>query len=168
MKNCEEGIKIERVWSMPSKWTFSIPAISHLLDEEIIGVSVDPFSGSSTRATHRNDMVADQPNSMDALEWLGNLPDELADTVLYDPPYSITQARKYGKTEYASKKYWSDVKRELSRVLKPTGTAISFGWNSGGLGKINQCEIYRVLMVAHGGSRNDTIVTCERKRMETK
>src|SRR5688572_30390393 len=122
-------MKIERVWAMPSRWTFTIKPIAELLATEVAGVSVDPFAGRSKLATHRNDLETDHPNKMDALAWLRTLPDDMADTILYDPPYSITQAAKYNVT-YASKAYWSACKKELARICKPGGKAISFGWNS--------------------------------------
>lgn len=153
---------INRVWAMPSRWTFTIKPIAELLDEVVSGVSVDPFAGQSELATHRNDLETDHPNKSDALDWLKTLPDNFADTVLYDPPYSITQAAKYN-AKFASKAYWSACKKELARILKPSGTAVSFGWNSGGLGKVNGLEVTRILLVPHGGNRNDTIVTVERK-----
>lgn len=40
---------------------------------------------------------------------------------------------------------------------------ISFGWNSGGIGKQYDFEIIEIMLVAHGGAHNDTIVTVERK-----
>ena len=40
---------------------------------------------------------------------------------------------------------------------------ISFGWNSIGFGKNRGFEIIEILLVAHGGTKNDTIVTVERK-----
>lgn len=43
------------------------------------------------------------------------------------------------------------------------GVCISFGWNSMGIGKKNGFEIIEILLVAHGGMHNDTIVTVETK-----
>jgi len=43
------------------------------------------------------------------------------------------------------------------------GIAISFGWNSNGFGKKLGFEIIEILIVPHGSSHNDTIVTIERK-----
>lgn len=40
---------------------------------------------------------------------------------------------------------------------------ITFGWNSGGIGKTNGFEIEQILLVPHGGWHNDTICTVERK-----
>jgi len=52
---------------------------------------------------------------------------------------------------------------EISRILKPNGIVISFGWNSSGVGKVRGFEIIEILLVAHGGMHNDTICTVERK-----
>ncbi len=43
------------------------------------------------------------------------------------------------------------------------GKAICFGWSSMGLGKNRGFEMKRILLVPHGGSKNDTIVTVETK-----
>ena len=40
---------------------------------------------------------------------------------------------------------------------------ITFGWNSGGIGKKYGFEIKKILLVAHGGWHNDTICTLEIK-----
>ena len=59
--------------------------------------------------------------------------------------------------------FWGNLKKEISRVVIKGGTVMSFGWNSGGIGKVNGFEICEVLLVAHGGWHNDTIVTVETK-----
>ena len=43
------------------------------------------------------------------------------------------------------------------------GFCISFGWNSNGMGKNRGFEIVEILLVAHGGHHNDTIVTVEKR-----
>ena len=161
-------MKIERIWSMPSKWTFTIKPIRELLREEVIdGLWVDPFAGenSPARFNDRNDIdiLKDTGYHEDALVFLRRYADNSVDGVLYDPPYSITQARKYGKKEYASMKYWAECKNEIARIIKPKGNAICFGWSSMGLGKNRGFEMTRILLVPHGGSKNDTIVTVENK-----
>ena len=45
--------------------------------------------------------------------------------------------------------------------MKKGGAVITFGWNSGGIGKSNGFEISEILMVAHGGWHNDTICTVD-------
>ena len=52
---------------------------------------------------------------------------------------------------------------EIQRILRVGGKCISFGWNSNGVGKKINFQIERILLAAHGGSHNDTIVTVERK-----
>ena len=52
---------------------------------------------------------------------------------------------------------------EIKRILKPNGLALCFGWNSNGIGKTRGFEMLEVLLVPHGGSKNDTICTAERK-----
>ena len=93
------------------------------------------------------------------------------DFILYDPPYSPRQVsesyKKLGKSvnmQTTQSSYWSNQKKEISRILKKDGIVITFGWNSGGIGKSNGLDIVEILMVAHGGWHNDTICTVERKR----
>lgn len=153
-----QQIKIERKWAMPNKRTFEIPPIQELLLEETEFWSVnwiDPFPFEYSK---------------DATEYLKEIPTESVDLGLLDPPYSPRQlAECYnGKGEYDTKaSTWSNWKDELARIIKPGGKAISFGWNSGGLGINRGFEIYRILLVPHGGMHNDTIVTCERKVQST-
>jgi uncharacterized protein (DUF2147 family) len=91
---------------------------------------------------------------------------------LYDPPYSIYQAKVCYegaglKNITGSMKYWSDVKNNISRIIKPYGKVVCFGWSSNGIGKNRGFLMEKVLMVHHGGSRNDTIVTVEVKSFGT-
>lgn len=160
-------MKITRIWAMPNKWTFTIPPIAELLKEEVSGISADPFAGNNSPALEQNDIENERGNidadHKDALTWLKGKRTGRYDTVLYDPPYSITQARVYGKKEFASMKYWKECKDEIARILKPGGKVICFGWSSMGLGKNRGFEMNRILLVPHGGSKNDTIVTVETK-----
>ena len=55
------------------------------------------------------------------------------------------------------------MKKEIARVLTPSGVCITFGWNSGGIGKGMGMDIEEILLVAHGGWHNDTICTVDRK-----
>ena len=157
---------IQRQWAMPNKWTFTIKPIAELLKEEINdGKWTDPFAGYNSPAEYTNDLDREAPTKwhLDALNFLGRLKDNSMDGVLFDPPYSITQARQYGKKEYASMKYWADCKNEIARIIKPGGKVICFGWNSVGLGKNRGFIMERILLVPHGGSKNDTIITVEVK-----
>ena len=167
---------IERKWAMPSRWTFTIKPIAELLKEEVdttTRVWIDPFAGKNSPAQITNDLNEERNTTshMDALVFLKLQPSENYDGVLFDPPYSITQAKQcyegHGMelldTKPTSMKYWGDCKTEIARVLKPNGKAICFGWTSMGIGINRGFEMQRILLVPHGGSKNDTIVTVETK-----
>lgn len=70
--------------------------------------------------------------------------------------------RTVTKTDTSSK-YFSNFKKEISRITKKGGYVITCGWNSNGIGKKYGFELIEVLLVAHGGAHYDTIVTVERK-----
>ena len=160
---------------MPNAWTFTIKPIAELLKEEVTdGLWCDPFAGKNSPASVTNDLnpERDTTHHMDAVEFLKVQPSDSFDGVLFDPPYSITQA----KTCYdgigmdkldvkpTSMKYWGDCKNEIARITKNGGKVICFGWNSMGIGINRGFEMTRVLMVPHGGSKNDTLVTVEIKK----
>lgn len=167
-------MEISRIWAMPNQWTFTIKPIRDLLAREVQGgVWADPFAGKNSPATITNDLRESMPTThhMDALQFLRELESESCDGILFDPPYSITQAKicyeGYGMdkldTKPTSMKYWGDCKTEMARAIKSGGKAICFGWNSMGIGKNRGFEMTEVLIVPHGGSKNDTICTVEIK-----
>lgn len=164
-------IRMQRCWAMPNKWTFTIKPIAALLREEMVGgVWVDPFAGEHSPATVTNDINPERPTAyhMDALEFLRTFQDCSVDGVLYDPPYSQRQVREcydgLGGLKWDGRMtFWSETKDEAARILKPGGKVICFGWNSMGLGRTRGFEMTRLLLVPHGGSRNDTICTVEVK-----
>lgn len=160
---------ITRTWAMPSPATFSIPPISALLDKWLNGcvVVIDPFCGDSLRGTIRNDLR----NGMEARLFLDSLNGVVADAVLFDPPYSPRQIAecykrvglKVGLEETQNARLYREVKDRLDARLRPDGIAICCGWNSAGFGIKRGYQIEEILLVAHGGAHNDTIVTIERK-----
>lgn len=165
-------MEINRVWRMPNKNTFEIKPINEIIKKYANGVIVDPFANKNKIATITNDLdpSCDTNYHMDATEFLKMLDDSSADVVLYDPPFSPRQLsecyKKFGisvnmQTTQAS--YWSKQKEQIARIVKPNGICITCGWNSGGIGKKYGFEIIEILLVAHGGWHNDTIVTVERK-----
>lgn len=165
-------MQINRIWQMPNSKTFSIKPISELIKRYANGVIVDPFANSNTMATITNDLDIqyDTDYHMDALEFLKMFEDNSVDTVLYDPPYSPRQVtecyKKFGQTvdmKTTQASYWSKQKEQIGRIVKPGGIVITCGWNSGGIGKKYGFEIEEILLVAHGGWHNDTIVVVDRK-----
>lgn len=166
---------MERIWAMPNKNTFSIYPIRQLLKEEVQdGLWIDPFSNGVRIAENSiiNDLNPDieADYHLDALDFLKLLDSESVDGVLYDPPYSLRQVvecyKGFGKevTQETTQASWrSRHIDEIARILKPSGKAICFGWNSSGVGKTRGMTLERVLLVPHGGSKHDTIVTVETK-----
>ncbi len=171
-------MKFTRKWATPNKNTFTIKPIKELVEEYIKNASVivDPFANDCKYGTITNDLNPEYNTNfhLDALEFLQQQESGIADVVLYDPPYSITQAaqcyKSYGKEKLAinvaNMRYWKLCKDEIARILKPNGVVICCGWNTNGLGINRGFEMLEVLIVPHGGSKNDTIITVETKKSE--
>ena len=172
------GVKINKVWAMPNSKTFTIKPIKQLIERYIQNakVIIDPFANDCRYGTIRNDLNPefDTDYHLDALEFLSETDSNSADLVLYDPPYSISQAaecyKSYGKEKLkinvANMKYWAECKNEIARILKTNGIVICCGWNTNGLGKGRGFEMQEILIVSHGGSKNDTLITVETKKHE--
>ena len=169
------NISIKREWAMPNGNTFTIKPIKDFVEREVNkgGVIVDPFANNCKYGTITNDLNPEfnTTKHMDALEFLKEIDSNSVDLVLYDPPYSITQAsqlyHEYGKDKLevnvSNMKYWKLCKDNIARILKPYGRVICCGWNTNGLGKNRGFTMSEILIVAHGGSKNDTLVTLEYK-----
>lgn len=146
-------MKIKRIWAMPSHKTFTIKPIKELLDRYFGNEYVDPFP---------------YPFKTDALEYLKTFADESVSKLAFDPPYSPRQLKEmYGGAGLAyntKSSYWSNIKKEIARIMKNGGVVISFGWNSMGICASRGFEKAEILLVAHGGNHNDTICTVEIKK----
>ena len=165
---------IRRVWEMPNSNTFDIDCIRRLIYKYVKPdmVSIDPFANKNRIASITNDIDPQYSTDyhMDAYDFLGMFDERYADVVLFDPPYSPRQIsecyKKLGLSvnmETTQSSFWSKLKDRISLITKPNGIVISCGWNSNGIGKTRGFEIVEILLVAHGGNHNDTIVTVERK-----
>ena len=166
---------------MPNKNTFSIKPIKELIEKHIKiikdlnpnAIIIDPFANSNKLANITNDLdtTYDTDFHLDAIDFLKTFDDESVDMVLFDSPYSPRQVsecyKNLGMTvdhKTTQSSYWSNLKKEISRITKKNGIVITFAWNSGGIGKSYGFEIKEILLVAHGGWHNDTICTVEEKR----
>lgn len=166
-------IDIQRQWAMPNKNTFDIKTIKELIQSELTnGTWIDPFANQNKLAAITNDLNPDFDTDyhMDALDFLKTFQNESVDGVLYDPPYSPRQVTECYQgvgmnvtSETTRASFWGNQKKEISRIVKPGGKVITFGWNSGGIGRKYGFEITRILLVPHGGWHNDTICTVEVK-----
>lgn len=172
-------MKFSRAWAMPNHSTFEVEPIARLIGQYIQtgGLWVDPFARTSRFSRFcamTNDLDPAMPTThhMEALEFLAGIETSSVDGVLFDPPYSPRQitecysavGRKVHMADTQSS-FYGDRKREVARIVKPGGVVLCFGWNSGGIGEGNGFDLQEVLLVAHGGAHNDTIVTVETKRM---
>jgi hypothetical protein len=169
-------MKINRSWAMPNSNTFSIVPIRNVIEESISGLSsiCDPFVRNSPfryRCVSNDlDNSIEADFHLDALEFLRSRSESEFDAVLFDPPYSPRQVsecyKKMGLSvnmQNTQASFWSNLKKEIQRIVKPCGIVITCGWNSGGIGNKYGFWLEQILMVAHGGWHNDTIVTIERK-----
>ena len=165
---------IKRQWCMSNKNTFTIKPIRELINKYLPkrNVIVDPFANESKIGTVTNDINPEYGTTynLDALDFLQLIDTGSADMVLYDPPYSSRQVSEcykgfgYKVTKETTQSKWRAMHLdEIKRILKVGGICISFGWNSNGVGKKRGFEIIELLVVPHGGSKNDTIVTVEQK-----
>ena len=150
----QHNIKFQRFWSMPNHETFKIKPIKDLIYEELGLNYVDPFP---------------YPFKKDAIEYLKSFPASSESNLVFDPPYSQRQLKEmYSNNGLAfnhpmNNSYWSNCRKEISRIIKPGGKVISFGWNSNGIGKKYKFKIIKIVLVAHGSQHNDTIATVEIK-----
>ena len=162
---------------MPNKNTFDIKPIRECILRNYpcfgAALSVDPFANKNRMADICNDIDPQYEceYQLDALEFLKKFGDDSVDFLLFDPPYSPRQVSEvYKKMDLTvnmkttQSSFWGNLKKEISRVVIDDGVVMSFGWNSGGIGKKNGFQIDEILLVAHGGWHNDTIVTVESKR----
>lgn len=159
---------------MPNSRTFQIKPIKEFVEKYIKDkkIIIDPFANECRYGTITNDLNPkfDTDFHLDALDFLRQIEDESADVVIYDPPYSLRQVKEcyegVGITvtaEHTKSSWRAKHLDEIKRILKPNGLALCFGWNSNGIGKTRGFEMLEVLLVPHGGSKNDTICTAERK-----
>lgn len=168
---------ISRVWSMPSKWTFQVKPLRDIIEryQQPGDVWADPFAGHHSPANLRNDLNPTSPaelhlEAVDALLlWLRD--PGCVDGVIFDPPYSLTQVSKSyadiglrfkGKENPTGG--FPKARDAIARLVRPGGYAISYGWNTVGMGKARGFQQVEILICSHGGNRNDTLVTVERKQ----
>lgn len=178
-----KSVPMTRVWAMPNKWTFKIKPIREILEKYEVtnGNWIDPFAGFNSPAAVTNDLNPESPAlyHMPAHEFLSELlAKQIADDdygeggsydgVLFDPPYSIHQVKvAYDSFGLSLKDNitggFPKEKDLIAQLVRPGGIVISFGWNTVGMGKKRGFEAVEYMAVSHGGNRNDTLVTVERK-----
>ena len=174
-------MKMRREWAMPNADTFDCNPIGDFVQRYLAKstVSVDPFARNKRLATHTNDLnpATEAEHHMDAEDFVRMLHVRgvTADLVIFDPPYSNEQiSRSYRAAGFTptmettqNGAMYARVRDAISEIVEPGGWVLSFGWNSGGMGKKRGFSLHEVLLVCHGGAHNDTICVaerCERKQ----
>ena len=168
-------MNISRAWAMPNKQTFSIKPISEFIERwkhETPGIWIDPFGGQNKYAEFKNDLNPDidADSHLDAIEFLRSISKHDGINIFFDPPYSPRQISECYhsvgiKTNIhtTQSSWYSNIKDEIAQLVSTGGIVISASWNSNGIGKNRGFEIEEIMIVAHGGWHNDTIVVAERK-----
>lgn len=170
-------MKITRKWAMPNSKTFSIKPIKKIIEKYYnpFMVCINPFANESKYGI-TNDLNPSYncDYCLEATDFLMLFKEESVDLCLYDPPYTPRQLKEMYEniTNGVNKldtraNYWSNQKDVISKIIKPNGFVISCGYDSNGIGKNRGFELVEVLLVAHGGKHNDTIVTVEKKINQT-
>lgn len=169
---------IDRYWAMPNKETFKIKPVRELLEKYVTNNGagwIDFFARKARIAEVTNDInpiyKTDYNCDALALAKLQVKAKRLYDGVLCDWPYSMNQNKvsynDFGNGHYCVKptsmKYWSQFKNNAAKLVNTGGIVMTFGWNSMGFGSKRGFEKIHIRLIAHGGSRNDTIVVVERK-----
>lgn len=167
--------RFSRVWAMPSGETFLIKPIADLL-RRYVGDGrgwIDPFAGNNSPAEFTNDLnpatrAKEHMLAKDFVrkDWGGRK----FKGAIFDPPYSgrqvaelYTAIGKMVHTDDTNSYFYYEVIDALAPLVEAGGYAISCGWNSAGFGLKYGFEIVEIMLVAHGGHHNDTIVTVEQK-----
>ena len=94
-----------------------------------------------------------------------------ADLILFDPPYSPRQISEcyksigleVGMKDTQNAALYQRVRTAIVPICAEGATVISFGWNSAGMGEKRGFKQTEIMLCAHGGGHNDTIVTVEKR-----
>ena len=166
-------MKFNYAWSMPNFQTFKMnPINDFILKHELKGVILDPFANRKRDYGAITNDINPQSQTdfhLDALDFLKSFENESVDFLLFDPPYSLRQIKECYEglgiplNQRETQTFYSDLKNEISRIMKVGGVVISFGWSSVGIGKNRGFVKNEILLVCHGGHHNDTIALSETK-----
>tara|TARA_R100000306_G_scaffold50065_2_gene47154 strand:+ start:1210 stop:1767 length:558 start_codon:yes stop_codon:yes gene_type:complete len=127
----------------------------------------DPYARNCRIAreyTNDIDPETDAKFHLDALDFLCSMDSGAFDAVIFDPPFSEYQAKRYehGTANiYTTPGAVKDQMCEIERILKPGGYLLKFGYNTSR--HKGHFDLIRVMIVNHGANHNDTLVSLWRK-----
>ena len=170
-------ITMSRVWAMPHRYTFRVGALRDIVlkyKQQTTAIWLDPFAGQYSPAEITNDLDPKLPTlyHLEAADFVQAMIDAGVryGGAVFDPPYSLTQvSRSYAGIglRFTGKENptggFPRVRDLLTELLPQGAYVVSFGWNTVGMGKKRGWEPIEYLICSHGGNRNDTLVTVERK-----
>lgn len=132
-------------------------------------VIVDPFARGCPWGTITNDLnpTYKTTRNMDALEFLKEIPSNLAHCVLWDPPFSSRQEKEYGTSSnlYSDPGYIYNCFKEISRITRSGAVVLQLGYNSTQYAKC--LSLQNIWLVNHGVCKNDTVMTLWRKNISS-
>jgi len=172
-------VPCRKVWAMPAANgdTFLVPQIRAFIDPYLKpgAVVVDPFARNCKLGTITNDLnpATEAQYHMDSVDFLLMLEKQgtKADVVLFDPPYSPRQIKelydsiglKTCKETAHRSASWKNERDVITRIMKPGGVVLSFGWNTLGMGKKRGFIQKEILVVCHGAAHNDTLCVADQR-----
>ncbi len=168
-------VTFDRTWAMPCSDTFDCVPIAGFVQKYLMRstVSVDPFARNKRWATYTNDLDPGTAaeSHCDAAEFLHILLEKgvVVDLAIVDPPYSPRQVKemydsvglKCGQEDTQIMVLRKRVRDGINLITKPGAIALTFGWNTVGMGK--GWIITEIILVCHGSAHNDTICMAEKK-----
>jgi len=135
-----------------------------LKTKEMEGDIIDPFARNCKWGTIRNDMdqtIKTVHYNLESLDFMKLMKSNSAKIVLFDPPFSDRQAKKYelGDTNLycTGDGRIGKLCREIERVLKPGGVMVKLGYNSSRPTK--NFDLLHLMVINFGGTRNDVILS---------
>lgn len=155
----------------PRKYTFDTEPIANWVRSVTQeGMVLNLFAGrnrlyefSSNIIEHRVDLdpTVNPTFNMDAESFIQYAKKEnyKYNTIILDPPYNLRKSvEKYGG-RYMSN--FQKIKEDILDLLLDSTNVITCGYNSVSMGENRGFSVNDILLISHGGSHNDTVITNE-------
>lgn len=167
-----QGGSFDNIDTSQSKYYQKSFKICSSLVKNMDGSIIDPFARNCKWGTIRNDMddsIKTVHYHLESLDFMKLMKTNSAKMVLFDPPFSKSQSKKYsvGDTNLycTGDGRIGKLMKEIERVLKPGGILLKLGYNSSKPSK--NFDLLEIIVVNFGGTRNDVIVSIWKKNTTT-
>jgi len=148
-----------------NRYTFKSKKLRYWVENHVEGLVLNLFAGKNKLACNeiRNDLDPTMPADyhIDALEFCETWKGDNFGTVICDPPYSFRKSMEM----YNGKKQspFNATKDAITRILKPRGIVMTFGYQSNVMGAVRGFKQEHLLVMSHGGAIHDTLCIIERR-----